>query len=792
LPPRAEGLTQAEAARRLAARGEIEPPTTSRSWRSILRANLLTVFNVVLLVFGLITLIFADWRDALFLAILIVNAGIGIIQEARAKWSLDRLAALVAPRATVVRDGSPRSVDVQHVVPGDLVVVGAGDQVVADGTLVRSESLGLDESILTGESESVTRGAGEPVRAGSFAVEGTGAFLAEAVGTDTYAGRLTGQAREFRHPRSPLERALDRLILILTAAMVPLGLLLGWSLLEQDLPFRESIATAVAAVVTIVPEGLVLLTAVTYAVATTRMTRRGALSQQLNAVESLAMADTICMDKTGTLTEDRLRVVELTPADDADEGELSVLLGRYAASSPSRNSTLEAIAAAYPGAPEPVRESVPFSSRRRWSGVAMGGRAYVLGAPEHFDLSGRLEMRARQEAEAGRRVLAFAVGDARLAAPGPDSPPPAGLRVLGLIVLAEELRPDARETVAFLLEQGVDIKVISGDNPATVAAIAADAGIPVRGEPVDGRELPPDESRMRELAREATVVGRISPEGKRRFVESLAAQGRYVAMVGDGVNDVPALKAARLAIAQGSGSQMARAIADLVLVKGGFASIPAMIAEGRKVLRNLQRVAKLFVAKSALAAFLILTVGISSESYPFLPRHLTLASAITIGIPAFFLALAPSTGPWRPVHFLRDLASFAIPAGTAAGLGVVASFLLSINLIEMSELRARTVATTVLVATGLYLIIVLESSSRVRGYTVGALCAALFALYLVVLSLPGWRDFFELAAPDPVIIIVSLVGTALAVTGLALTDERFLPGRPPPEMRGPPSGSAPA
>jgi magnesium-transporting ATPase (P-type) len=258
------------------------------------------------------------------------------------------------------------------------------------------------------------------------------------------------------------------------------------------------------------------------------------------------------------------------------------------------------------------------------------------------------------------------------------------------------------------------------------------------------------------------------------------------------VNDVPALKAARLAIAQGSGSQMARAIADLVLVKGGFASIPAMIAEGRKVLRNLQRVAKLFVAKSALAAFLILTVGISSESYPFLPRHLTLASAITIGIPAFFLALAPSTGPWRPVHFLRDLASFAIPAGTAAGLGVVASFLLSINLIEMSELRARTVATTVLVATGLYLIIVLESSSRVRGYTVGALCAALFALYLVVLSLPGWRDFFQLAAPDPVIIIVSLVGTALAVTGLALTDERFLPGRPPPEMPGPPSGSAPA
>ena len=792
LPPRAEGLSQAEAERRLAARGEVEEPTTSRSWRSILRANLLTVFNVVLVVFGLVTLIFADWRDALFLGILIVNAGIGIWQEARAKRSLDRLAALVAPKATVVRDGRPRSVAVPQVVPGDLVLVGAGDQVVADGPVVHSEGLGLDESILTGESEPVTRGAGESLRAGSFAVEGSGAYLAEAVGRDTYAERLTGEAREFRHPRSPLERALDRLILVLTAAMVPLGLLLGWSLLEQDIAFRESVSTAVAAVITIVPEGLVLLTGLTYAVATRRMTRRGALSQQLNAVESLASVDTVCLDKTGTLTEDRLRVVELIPAEGVDEGELSVLLGRYAASSPSRNSTLEAVAAAYPGTTEPVREGVPFSSRRRWSGLSMGGRSYALGAPEHFPLDERLYARAVEEAERGRRVLAFATGDVPLSLPHPDTPPPAGLRPMGLVVLAEELRPDARETVAFLLEQGVELKVISGDAPATVAAIAADAGIPMGGEPVDGRELPPDETRMRELARDATVVGRISPDGKRRFVEALEAQGRYVAMVGDGVNDVPALKAARLALAQGSGSQMARAISDIVLVKGGFAAIPSMIREGRKVLRNLQRVAKLFVAKSALAAFLILTVGISTESYPFLPRHLTLASAITIGIPAFFLALAPSEGPWKPVRFLRELASFAIPAGTAAGLGVVASFLLSINLIDMNEIRARTVATTVLVAVGLYLIIVLEASSRVRGYTVGALCAALFALYLVVLSLPDWRDFFQVAAPDAAIILVSLAGTALAVTGLVLTDERFLPGRRPPAPPEPPSGSAPA
>ena len=767
----------------------MEAAPTSRSWSSILRANLLTVFNVTLLAFGVVTLIFGDWRDALFLAILILNAGIGIVQEARAKASLDRLAALVAPRATVVRDGRPVHVGVPEVVPGDLVVVNAGDQVVADGRLARSEALGVDESILTGESEPVSRAVGDLVRAGSFAVEGSGAYVAGAVGGDTYAERLVGEAREFRHPRSPLEQAMDRLILILGVAMVPLGALLGWSLIKQDNPVRESVATAVAGVVTIVPEGLVLLVGVTYAVATLRMTRRGALSQQLNAVESLASADVICLDKTGTLTEEALRVVGIVPADGVDEGELSVLLGRFAASSPSRTSTLDAVGAFAPGEAESIDENVPFASTRRWSGVRMGGRTFVFGAPEHFGLGGRLSERVRVESAAGRRVLALAAADVPLSLQRPDDPPPAGLAVLGLVVLAEELRPDTRETIAFLLEEGIQVRVISGDAPATVAAIAADAGIPPLGAPLDGRDLPPGGAEMQALARGTGVVGRISPEGKKRFVEALAADGSHVVMVGDGVNDVPALKASRLAIAQGGGSQMARGIADLILVTGGFASLPPMIREGRKVLRNLQRVAKLFVAKSVLAAFLVLTVGLSSESYPFLPRQLTLASAITIGIPAFFLALAPSAGDWRPDRFLRDLARFALPAGTAAGLGVVASFLLSLNLIGMSELRARTVATTVLVIVGLYLIVVLESSSRVRGFTVSILCLALLVLYLVVLSLPGWRDFFEMAAPDPAIVLCSLIGTGLAAGGLALTDERFLPVWPRGEPD-PPAGPA--
>jgi P-type E1-E2 ATPase len=787
----ATGLSEAEARRRLPERAAPARTGASRSYGSIVRANVFTLFNLILAAFGTVTLLYGDWRDALFLGILVANTAIGIVQEVRAKRALDRLSALVAPSANVVRDGRPRPLHVDEVVPGDLVRLAPGDQVVADGRLTEVEGLALDESILSGESAPLRRGAGDEVRSGSFAVEGRGSYVVEAVGVDSYAERIAGEARAFRHPRSPLERAFNSLLLGLVAVMLPLSAVLGVSLWRRDASLDETVSTSVAAVVSLVPEGLMVLASLTYAVAALRMSRRGALAQQLNAIESLAAADVICTDKTGTLTESALRVVSVLPAPGTAKEELAGALGRYASSSPARNATLEAVAHEFPAEPLSVEAEVPFSSGRRWSALGLDGRTYVLGAPELLP-SGALADTIAEEQRRGRRVLAFAASS-EAAADGSRPQLPERLELLGLLVLAERLRPEARATVEYFRAQGVELKVLSGDAPETVGAIAADAGIPARTEPVDGSAAADDPETLR-AALDSAVVGRISPEGKRAVVAALRDQGRYVAMLGDGVNDVPALKAARLAIAQGSGAQMARAIADLVLVKGGFAAIPAMIREGRKVLRNLQRVAKLFVAKSALAAFLILTVGISSESYPFLPRHLTLASAITIGIPAFFLALAPSTGPWRPDRFLRELASFAIPAGTAAGLGVVASFLLSINLIDMSEVRARTVATTVLVAVGLYLIIVLEASSKIRGYTVGALCAALFALYLVVLSLPGWRDFFEVAAPDPAIILVSLVGTALAVTGLALTDERFLPlpDRRPPEPPGPPSGSAPA
>lgn len=780
------GLSEAQAAAALRAAGPPATPATSRSYASIVRANVLTVFNVVLAAFGAVTLLFGDPRDALFLGVIVANTSIGIFQEARAKRALDRLALLVAPRATVVRDGSAREVPVAEVVPGDLVRVRAGDQIVADGELTQAGELRLDESVLTGESATVARGAGEQVRSGAFVAEGAGAYVVDAVGEDSFAARIVGEARSFRHPRSPLERAVNRLLYALVALMVGLGAILGYSLHHRHVSRHTAVSTSVAGVVSLVPEGLMVLVSLTYAVASARMARRGVLAQQLNAIESLASVDVICMDKTGTLTEAALRVTGLEPGPGHDPAELEDALARLAAGASSRNATLQAIADAYPGEAEAVLAEVSFNSRRRWSGVQLADGAILLGAPERFRL-GALEPRAGALAAEGRRVLALARGS--LPVPDPDAPaaeatagregtagggsgpdaPPADADVLGLVVIAERLRPNVSATIAFLSEQGVAVKVLSGDAPATVAAIARDVGLPARVV-AEGSEIPEDAAALAEFAAGVDVIGRISPDGKRAIVGALAGRGRYVAMLGDGVNDVPALKAARLAIAQGSGAQMARSIADLVLVRGDFDAIPALVREGRKSLRNLQRVAKLYVTKSAFAAFLILTIGLSTDAYPLLPRHLSLTAALTIGIPTFFLALAPSRGEWRTESFVRDVSRFAVPAGVLVGTGIVTGYLFALHDLDYPVIEARTVATTTLIATGLYLVLALEASGSLRrSGLVGIMCLAMAGVYVLALLTPATRHFFQLSVPDAGMLATSALASALSIGALVLS-----------------------
>jgi cation-transporting P-type ATPase E len=767
------GLSSAEAARRLERQGKAPRQQTTRSYASILRANAFTIPNEILVAFGVLTIVFDSWKDALFLAVVVANIAIGSVQEIRSKRALDRLAALVAPEAVVVRDGADVRVHVEEVVVGDLVRLAAGDQVVADGRLVSADGLALDESILTGESELALRATGDPVWSGSFAVEGAGLFEATAVGADSRAERLTDTARSFRHPRSPLERATDRLLLGLVVLSVPLAIGVLASVLIRVSGGNAQVQTIVAGLANLIPEGLILLLSLTAAVSAYKFAQRRVLAQQLNAIESLASVNTLCTDKTGTLTEPSLRVVGLVPADGIQEETLRRELGRYAASSSARNATLQAIADAGLAnvGPAPVTAQVPFSSRRRWSALDLGDERLLLGAPERITGADRaLDARAREEANAGRRVLAIGRFQTQLLTDPSETSIPPDVQPLGLVILAERLRPNAAQTVAFFTSQGVALKVLSGDAPATVGAIARDAGVSGSVDALNGEALPAEPAELRTAVLSAPAVGRISPEGKRAVIDALADGGRYVGMVGDGVNDVGALKDARLAIAQGSGTQMARSVADLVLVNDDFAVVPGMVAEGRQILRNVQRVARLFLTKTAFTAALGFAIAIPTATFPLLPRQFTLASTVTIGIPAFVLALAPSSGPWRPEHFLSRVTSFAVTAGVPIALGIIAGYLFARYGLDIGLRRSRAVATGIVVFCGLAVVLQIESecSGTRRRIAVAGLCALMALLFVLALVVPFLRHFYELSSPSREEFAAWALGTVVGVGGMVV------------------------
>ncbi len=763
--PPPTGLTVEEAARRLDAAGPREPPASSRSYKSIVRSNTLTLFNFILAAFFVLILIAGAPADGLFGFILIANTGIGIIQEVRAKRTLDRMALLVAPHARAIRSGDEREIASDELVEGDLVALRAGDQLLADGTVVESTGLLLDESPLTGESRPAARAVGDQVMSGSFVVEGAGRFVVERTGEDSYASQVVGVAREFRYRRSPLELDINRLLRLLVAVMVPLGAAFIWVLVHRNVPFRPAAATATAGIVTIVPEGLILLTSLTFAVAGMRLAQRGMLVQALNAVESLANVDTVCLDKTGTLTDGELELHAVVPANGAPAEEAERLLALYAASSRSRSDTLDAIAAALPAEPAEVSVEVPFSSRWKWSAVVLAGEPapLVLGAASVLFPDDPPAAVAEHEQE-GRRALVLARATDTVAAPDGEPGPPPSAEPLATVVLEERMRPDAQATLDFLREQNVSVKVLSGDSPTTVQAVATRVGLPAGERAWDGGDLPDDATELAAMAERDVVFARLTPEHKRRLIAALAGRGRYVAMIGDGVNDVPAMKEARLAVAFGSGSDLAKSTADAVLVTNEFAALPAAIGQGRQIIRNVQRVARLFVTKSVFAALVIATFGLLTASFPLLPRHLSLAGAVTIGVPAFVMALAPSEEAPEQGSFRRRLARFSIPAGAVLALAVMAAYLAERVIRSSSVIDARTAAVTVFVVLGLFLLLCVDAdrmqASPSYAASVLALVSALAAGYLLVLGSSIGREFFALSPPNLVDALVELLASA--------------------------------
>jgi cation-transporting ATPase E len=631
---------------------------TSRPVAEILRANILTRFNLILGVLLAVILVWGEPPDALFGIVLVTNALIGIGQELRAKRTLDRLAVLSAPRVRVVRDGARREIAVEELVADDLVDLGAGDQLVADGVVRASASLQADESLLTGESEPVDKRPGDRLLSGSFVVAGSGGYQATGVGGEAYARKLAAQARRFTVVRSELVSGINQILRYVTWAIPPVAVLLVVSQLHTTgQTVREGATSTVAALVGMVPQGLVLLTSITFGAAAVTLARRRVLVQQLPAVEGLARVDVVCLDKTGTLTDGTIAFDSLIRLD--DQAPVEAALGALAADQ-ARNATLAAIGRAFPPPPGWTRQdAVPFSSVRKWSAASFAGHgAWVLGAPEMV-LPGRqdgLLSRAADLAASGRRVLALAH------APGPlnGQALPPGLRAVAFVVLAERLRPDAAATIAFFAAQGVAVKVISGDSPRTVGTVAAGAGVPTAGDPVDARELPEDAGALGALLEERSVFGRVSPHQKESMVKALQARGHTVAMTGDGVNDVLALKLADIGVAMGTGAAATKAVAELVLLDNGFAALPGVVAEGRRVTANIERVANLFITKTVWATLLAVATGAALIPYPFLPRHLTIIDTLAIGGPGLF-PRARSEPPPLPARVRRPGAAVHRP-----------------------------------------------------------------------------------------------------------------------------------
>lgn len=773
--------------------------SSSRSIVAILRANVFTIFNAILASAVVVVLAVGSWQDAVFGFVLLLNTLTGTIAELRAKRALDNLAVLAAPAAHVIRDGEAKDIEVSQVVLGELLELRSGDQVPADGQVLSSNGCEIDESILTGESVSVRKHENDQVLSGTTVIGGSARIRVTAVGEHSYANRLAMEARKYSVVTSELQEGTNRVLTWISWVIVPMTLLLLWSQLRvaggvsgslDSGQWKAAVVLAVAGVVGMVPQGLVLLTSVNFAAAAMTLARRKVLVQELPAVEVLARVDMLCLDKTGTLTSGAVELDHIesclgsacadgdggspaagkvsadaaaggsagtgsgavvpASADDAARAALAYLVGGSEV-----NATGSAIAAGLTGLePAQARYAIAFNSARKWSAVQTSAGAYVLGAPE-IVLAGStgsgstdnaaLE-RVKALASAGKRVLVLAHSNQAL--DQSENPTlPKDLTAALLVVLAEQVRPDAAQTLDYFKRQGVAVRVISGDNPVTVAAIAAHLGLrnPDGSEPVgvDARTLPAieDTQALADVLEKHTVFGRVTPEQKRAFVNALKSRGHTVAMTGDGVNDALALKDADLGIAMGNAAPATKAVSRLVLLNSQFDALPSVVAEGRRVIANMERVASLFLTKTTWAALLAAVVAITGFVYPFLPRQLTIVSSLTIGIPAFVLALAPTNQRYC-AGFLARVLRLSVPAGVIVVVGVLCARL-TLILMGSNRNQISSVCTLVLVAGGLWL---LSLTARPWVWWRAALVVIMSAAALAVVLLAPLRGFFDLAA----------------------------------------------
>ncbi|MFD6972985.1 HAD-IC family P-type ATPase [Streptomyces sp. NPDC059979] len=766
------GLSTAEVAERVAS-GEVNdvPVRSSRSTTDIVRGNVFTRFNAIIGVLWVIMLIVAPIQDSLFGFVIIANTGIGIIQELRAKKTLDGLAVIGEAKPSVRRDGRTAEISTSEIVLGDVIELGPGDKVVVDGSVGEADGLEIDESLLTGEADPVLKKPGDEVMSGSFVVAGGGAFTATKVGREAYAAQLAEEASRFTLVHSELRSGISTILKYVTWMMIPtsIGLIIS-QLIVKDNNLKDSIARTVGGIVPMIPEGLVLLTSVAFAIGVIRLGRKQCLVQELPAIEGLARVDVVCLDKTGTLTEGGMDVTELRPLGGAETEYVKKVLGALGESDPRPNASLQAIIDAYPDSTEwRCTESLPFSSARKYSGASFSegdgeNNTWLLGAPDVLLPAGDPALDEITDLnEQGLRVLLLA----RSARELDDAAVATGVRPTALVVLEQRLRPDAADTLRYFEDQDVKAKVISGDNAVSVGAVAGKLGLPGAENTIDARGLPTERDEMAKVLDANSVFGRVTPQQKRDMVGALQSKGHTVAMTGDGVNDVLALKDADIGVSMGSGSEATRAVAQIVLLNNSFSTLPSVVAEGRRVIGNITRVATLFLTKTVYSVLLAILVVCSQVEYPFLPRHLTLLSTLTIGIPAFFLALAPNKERAKP-HFVKRVMRYAIPGGAIAATATFVTYLVARHYYTGPEaLKAETSAATLtLFLTSMWVLAIIA-----RPYTWWrvALVGAMGGAFVIVLVVPWLQDFFQLKLEGTTMPWIAVAIAAIAATLIEFT-----------------------
>jgi cation-transporting P-type ATPase E len=791
------GLTAAAVAERVAlGRTNATSLRTSRTVGEIVRANVFTVFNGLLVTLFVLVLTTGRWQNGLFVGVVVVNAAIGVVQELRAKRTLDRLAVMNAPRAQVVRDGAEEEVPVADVVLDDLLVLAAGDQVPADGVVRSSGGLAVDESLLTGEADAVVKQPGDAVWSGAIVVAGHGRAQATAVGEDSYAARLSTEARRFATTYSELVAGTNRLLRWIALTLVVVGPLVLWSQFRaaDNTDWRQAVTGTVAAMVGMIPEGLVLLTTLAFVVATVTLARRQVLVQELPAVEGLARVDVVCLDKTGTLTHGDVRFDRLVPLDAGigAEAGAEAAIGLVAAADGS-NATARALAAAFPSPDGGPVQTVPFSSARKWSAVRTADAVtWVLGAPEMVlpvpvdARQAAARSRADELAAEGHRVLLLARA---AAAPGVDdygeAALPGNLGPVTLVLLAERVRDDAGDVLGYFTAQGVALKVISGDNPRTVGVVAAAVGVPgvSSADAVDARTLPEDPDAVADAMEAGSVFGRVTPHQKRAMVRALQRRGHVVAMTGDGVNDALALKDADIGVAMGNGSPATRAVAQLVLLDSRFAHLPQAVAEGRRVIANIERAANLFLVKNVYSLVLAVITVLTMSAYPLEPIQLTLISTVTIGVPGFFLALGPNSRRYVP-GFLSRVLRFSVPTGLIIGAGAYAGYAASRQFDPAAGVAvARTTATFVVLIVAFWTLVVL--ARPLHPWKV-ALIATLVGTTVAVVAVPALGEGIVLLQVTPQALLTAAVIGAVGAVLVEISSRVFSATSAEPRTTSPP------